>query len=53
VAEEEEDNREGEGGVSLAGRLVGLWTSFVARASPRQWERENATGIEKGRKNAE
>jgi hypothetical protein len=43
----------GPGGVGLAGRLVGLWTSFVAGASPGQWERENAAGTEQGRTNAE
>jgi hypothetical protein len=43
----------GPSGVSLASRLVGLWTSFVAEASLGQWERKNLAGIEQGRKNAE
>ena len=34
----------GPGKVGLAGRLVGLWTSFVVGASLGQWESENATG---------
>ena len=43
----------GPGGVGLAGRLVSLWTSFIAEASPGQWERKNMVGTEHGRTNAE
>jgi hypothetical protein len=42
----------GPGGVGLASRLVSLWTSFIARASPGQWESENVARTEQGRINA-
>jgi hypothetical protein len=34
----------GPGGVGLAGRMAGLWTSFVVGESPGRWESENAVG---------